>query len=160
MSVIDIIIIVTLVWAAWRGIKEGVVLQLGGLVGLFIGVWLGIHFGRFVGNLLGAGELSAGIIGMLNIVPCILIAIAIIGRITKGFLKFTGLSLFDSMGGAILSIIKAALVIGMLLYALDISPKRDSVISNEKIAASKLYRPLIDIASGMIPHLNQLKELL
>jgi len=160
MSVIDIIIIVTLIWATWRGVKEGVVLQLGGLVGLFIGVWLGVRFGSLVGNLLGADELSAGITGLLVIVPCVLIAIATLGHITKGFFKFTGLALFDSIGGAVLSILKAELVVGLLLYALEIWPKHDSVISEEKIAASKLYRPLIDIAYDMIPHLSQLKDLI
>ena len=52
MSWLDVVIAVPLLWALYKGYTEGVILQLGGIVGLLIGVWLAFRYGRTLGLML------------------------------------------------------------------------------------------------------------
>ena len=52
MNYFDIIIIIPLLWGAFKGFKKGLIIELASLIALFLGVWGAIKFSSVVGNYL------------------------------------------------------------------------------------------------------------
>ena len=44
MNILDIIVLILLIWAIYNGFRDGIVVQLGGLAGLFIGIYLAFRY--------------------------------------------------------------------------------------------------------------------
>ena len=54
MVFVDILIIIPLIYAAWKGFKHGIIIEVFTLLALFVGIYAGIHFFDFAGDLYGA----------------------------------------------------------------------------------------------------------
>jgi membrane protein required for colicin V production len=52
MNFIDIIICIPLIYAAYKGFKHGLIIEVFTLLALFVGLYVGIHFSDFVANFL------------------------------------------------------------------------------------------------------------
>ena len=52
MSFLDIIFVVALVFAAWKGFKKGFVIELFTFLALFLGLYAGIHFYDYISTIL------------------------------------------------------------------------------------------------------------
>lgn len=50
MNVFDIIVGIPLLYAAYKGFRQGTAVQLAGLAGLFVGVYLAFRYGRDFGS--------------------------------------------------------------------------------------------------------------
>jgi membrane protein required for colicin V production len=48
MNSIDILLIIPLVYAAWKGFKHGLIIEVFTLLALFVGIYVGIHFSDFM----------------------------------------------------------------------------------------------------------------
>ena len=66
--------------------------------------------------------------------------------------------MLDKIGGIIVSVVKIGLILGLLLYSFDWVNQRTHWISQDKLAASKVYRPLIDAASLAFPYIDFVKD--
>ena len=52
MNYLDVIFIVPLIWAGFRGFKKGLIIEVSALIAFGLGIWGGIHFSDFVAELL------------------------------------------------------------------------------------------------------------
>ena len=158
MNILDIIVLILLIWAIYNGFRDGIVVQLGGLAGLFIGIYLAFRYGTTVGHWFGIDDQWATIAGFAIIVILVLVGISLIGRALRGVFRFAGLSVLDKIGGIIVSVVKIGLILGLLFYSFDWANQRTHWISQDKLAASKVYRPLIDAASLAFPYIDFVKD--
>ena len=156
--ILDIILGIFLIWAIYRGFKDGIVVQLGGLAGLFIGIYLAFRYGTTVGDWLGIDESWATIAGFAIILILVLVAIAIIGRMLRGICHFAGLAILDKLGGIIVSVLKTGLILGIILYAFDWTNQQMNWVSQKKLDESVLYRPLIDVTTLAFPYVDFVKD--
>lgn len=157
MSIIDIIILAALVWSLYKGYKEGIVLQMGGIVGVFLGVWLAFKFAMSVGGFFGLSGISAKVIGFIIIIAAVLTLIAICGRLARGLFKFTGLEMVDTIGGALLSMLKMGLVLSILLVSFDAVNRNYTIVSKKNIEKSKLYTPIKRLSDYLFPYVDLVK---
>lgn len=147
-----------MLWAVYRGFREGIVVQLGGLAGLFIGVYLAFRFGPAVGKWLGLNPDISGIAGFVIVVIAVIVALAIIGRTLRKVLGAAGLGTFDKAGGVVLSAAKMALILGLLLYSFDSINKNAGWVTEKKLDESKLYRPLVTATTYAFPYITTIKD--
>lgn len=158
MNILDIIALVLLLWAVYSGFRDGIVVQLGGLAGLFIGIYLAFRYGATAGRWFGIDDQWATIAGFAIIVILVLVGISLIGRALRGVFRFAGLSVLDKIGGILVSVVKVGLILGLLLYSFDWANQRTHWVSHDKLAGSKVYRPLIDVASMAFPYIDFVKD--
>ena len=154
MNVLDIILAIPLLWAIYRGFTDGIIVQLGGLVGLFLGVWLAFRFGEPLGIWLGVDISMAKVAGFLIIVVAILIVMAILGRMLRGLCKIAGLGTFDHIGGMIFGACKILLILGILLSGFDKLNDQEQWISPTELSKSLLYKPMLTVASYTFPYVT------
>lgn len=158
MGVLDIVLGIPLLYAAYKGFHEGIVVQLGGILALIIGIYLAFHYGTEVGNMLGINENLATVTGFIIIVLAVLICMAIIGKILSGLFRFAGLGLFDQIGGVLLSIIKMAIILSVLLMAFETINEEKHWVTKEAVEQSVLYKPLRDVSDLMFPYIDFIKD--
>lgn len=158
MTILDIILLLFFLLAIYRGFRDGLVVQLGGLAGLFIGIYLAFRYSSALGGWLGIDEKWATIAGFAIILVLVLVGIALIGRLLRGVCRFAGLALLDKLGGVLISILKTGLILGILLYGFKWVNDNKHWVPQESLEKSVLYKPLTDIATMAFPYIDFVKE--
>ena len=158
MNGLDIVLGIPLLYALYRGFKEGVLVQLGGIAGLLLGVWFAFRYGSEFGRWLGVGEEFATVAGFLLIVVGVLVLIALLSRLLRGLVRVAGLGVFDRIGGVVLSAVKVALILSVLLSGFEALNRRQGWVSEQAMARSLLYKPVSDVSGLVFPYLVDLKD--
>lgn len=160
MLIFDLVLLCILVWGFIAGLRSGIIVQLGGLAGLFLGVYFAWRFGTQVGLWLGMGENTAAIGGFFALLVAILIAVAIISRLMRGVFRLVGLGVIDKIGGAVISVVKVALVVSLLIYCFDRLNSGSKWVSEDELGRSHLYSPMLGVAHKAFPYIDAIKEIL
>jgi membrane protein required for colicin V production len=162
MNILDIIVTIPLIWALYKGFKDGIIVQLGGIAGLFLGAWLAFRFGGTVGGWLHGWGVSneevASVVGFIIVLLVVIICIALLGRLLRGIFRFAGLVVLDRIGGTVLCVLKTGLIIGLLLYGFDTLNRNTGWVKEEVMSESALYRPLTKLAAFTFPYIDLVKE--
>ncbi len=156
--ILDIILAIPLVWALWAGFRSGVIVQVGGIAGLLLGVWLAFRYGAQVGAWINIDETADNVIGFILIVVATILVVAVIGRLLKGVFRFAGLAVLDRFGGAVLSLLKVALILGLLLWAFGGMSRSLGWEKGQKVEKAWLYEPLTAVAEFTFPYMERVKD--
>jgi len=160
MGTLDIILLLFFIPAVVRGISKGFIEQLVGIASIIIGAWLAFKFTEPVSAWLG-GYLSWDS-SVLNIVAFVLIALVIslvlklIGNLISSLLKDLSLGFVNRILGLVFSLLKTALVIGLIIYLFDGLNSKITLVNPETLSASVIYTNLKDAADVVFPFLKDL----
>lgn len=158
MNIIDIILLVIAAWALYQGIRDGLLVQLGGIAGLFIGVWLAFRQAEHVGTWFGMHGAEASVAGFITVLVATIIVIAIGSRLLRGVFRMSGLGIFDAVLGAGVSVLKTAVVVSLLIAAIDAVNVDNALIGKERIESSRAYIPLRNFSTKIFPLFESVRE--
>ena len=159
MNWFDIIVALLLVWSIWRGYSTGFIRQAIAIVALGLGVWLAFAFGLQVGLTLGLDELLAAPVGFIVVFAVVVLALAILGLLTKGLFRFAGLGVFDSILGVVLSLVKTWAIMSILCSWLCSWAQLDNQQpSKSSITTSIVFPAFIKTADFVFPYVDMVKE--
>jgi membrane protein required for colicin V production len=120
VEAIDIILLVLLGIGTYRGYQTGLLMQLLGIIAFFLAIIGGFHLMYWGTELLSdhinGYESFLPIISFVIIFIVIIIAINLIGKGLKAVLNMTILGSFDNITGAIVGLLKWALVLSILIW--------------------------------------------
>lgn len=156
--ILDILLAIPLIWALWAGFRNGIIVQVGGIAGLLVGVWAAFKYGSTVGAWLGIDPAADHIIGFIIILILAVLLMSVIGRLLRGVFRFAGLAALDRFGGAVLSLLKIGLVLGLLVYAFDSLNRSQQWVEERTLTNSYLYKPLIGVAKFTFPYVEMAKD--
>jgi membrane protein required for colicin V production len=151
MNWLDIIIVLLLAFAVWDGWRQGAVTQILGLAALGLGVWLGWQHGDVIGHWMGLeGNIALGA-GFVTVLVVVVIAVVLIGWLTRGLFRVVGLGVFDNLLGVVLSALKMTLFVGLFIIFIGFCDPHGRLISHRVKEQSALYK-VVDAVNGlMIP---------
>ena len=155
MTTLDIILVIPLIYALYSGFKKGIVAQLGGIVGLVIGVWLAFRYSDRLGEWLGIDPEIAYYVAFIIIV---LATLALLGGVAWAIGKLfnaVGLGLINRAGGIVLSLAKTVLILGILLMAFTSINRNTHIVSNRQFAESFFYSPIVRLTEYAFPFLEK-----
>ncbi|MEQ9297674.1 MAG: CvpA family protein [Cyclobacteriaceae bacterium] len=124
MKLLDIILIVLLLFGAFRGYQKGLLLELINFISFFLALILAFNFKDW-----GAGILQRFLDqpeGLLNIVAFVAIFIIVIfgldllGKAVKSLLDLTLLGSLDDLAGGLVGALKWALMISIFLWIFEL----------------------------------------
>ncbi len=162
MTVIDIIILVLLALAVFKGIKDGLMRQLGGIVGLILGIFLA---GRFSAMLSGwlhrvAPTLSENVVKVLSFIVIIVVVclcVVLLSRLLEKVIKITTLGWINRLLGVLLSVSAVVLLIGVVISVIEyVNTTWFTIIPPEQMAKSKGVQIISSITDTVFPYLKQL----
>lgn len=142
MNGFDILFIVILAIGAWRGWSNGLLKEVLGLIGVFVGFYVAYKLYEQVGCQLaphiGTSPSVASILAFALIWMGVPILLGLVGALLTKVLEWAGLEGLNNLGGVLVSLIKYWLILGALANVLSIT----HLVSEETQKQSILFEPL------------------
>lgn len=158
MNITDIILIVVLLYAAYKGFCNGLVIELCGILGVIVGAYLAYKFAWQLAEWLSLSDTVGYVVSFVLLLLVALLAIGIAARIASHVLRFTGFGTLNSLLGAAASVLKVALIAGIVLSYLDKFSTEEGPIDRKYIAESKLYGYFEGLSDAVFPYLGSVRH--
>lgn len=156
MNWLDIVIFLLLAFAVWEGWKQGVITQLLGLAALVVGIFLAWRFGAQVGGMFGMEGTVATVAGFAIVLVVVILAVALVGRLTRGLFRIAGLGAFDRIIGVLFSMFKMCLIAGVILMLVEAADPDGKALKNEVTDNSLLYPTVMKVTDFVFPYIDLL----
>ena len=161
MTVIDIIILVLLALAVFKGIKDGLVRQVGGIAGLILGIFLAGRFSAMLAEWLhqwlNASENVVKAVSFAAIIIIVCLCMYLLGRLLEKIIKITTLDWINRLLGVLLSVCTVVLLIGALISLIEyVNTTWFVLIPPERMAEAKSVQIISSITDAVFPYLKQL----
>ncbi len=156
MSFLDIILGLLLVWGLWKGLKNGLIIELASIVALIVGIYGAIHFSYYAGDHLSQNidweeryiNLTAFVITFIFIV----IIVNILAKLLTKIASFAMLGWLNRLAGGIFGAVKVAVILGALLVFFDRVNSSAGLVKDENMEQSVLYEPIKQIGALVFDH--------
>jgi membrane protein required for colicin V production len=153
---IDLVFLVILLWAAYKGFSKGLIIQAASLAALLLGVFGAIKFSGYTAFVLTKKLNVTGdylqLIAFAVTFVIIVIAVHIVARITEKMVKAVALDFVNRILGLFFSTIKIAFIISIILVIINTIDYRINFMPKDKLNKSLLYKPLSALAPMIFPY--------
>ncbi|MFC4220813.1 CvpA family protein [Flagellimonas marina] len=151
MSFLDIVLGILLVWGLYKGLKNGLFVEVASLVALIAGIYGAIHFSYITGNYLAERlnwsdqyiKLTAFLITFFAIILLVNFA----GKFLTKIADFAMLGLLNKIAGGIFGALKVAIILGAMLIFFERLATPLNLINEETKKQSVFYEPLKEIGA-------------
>lgn len=157
VNYLDIIFIVPLLWAAYRGFNKGLIIEVSTLIAFGLGIWGGIHFSDFIAELImdKVDSEYVPIVSFGATFILIVAAIFVLGKLLEKAVNLVQLKLVNKITGAFFGVAKIALIISVILVIINSYDQKVNIVPQDLKENSLLYQPLTDISLQVIPALEE-----
>ena len=151
MNLLDIILGLVLAYGLYKGLKNGLFVEIASLAAIIIGLYGAIQFSYLTGNYLSLkmewDENYIKIAAFIITFVAIVILVNMSGKILTKIANFAMLGLVNKLAGGLFGILKTAVIIGTLLYFFESSSSSFNPTDNKTVAESILYKPVRDMGA-------------
>lgn len=163
-NIFDIIIIVLLVFGAFKGFSNGLIASAASLIALFLGIWGAIKFSTMVAGYLSQyieiSEKYLGIVAFAITFLGIIIAVHFIAKAVEGLAEAVSLGIANKVFGAAFGAIKIAFILSVIITVINSATNNSKVFNQEMREKSLFYKPVASMAPFVFKHLqfDQIKK--
>lgn len=166
MATVDIVLLILIGLGAIEGYRKGLLMTIMGLAGFVLGIILGVYFMEPVSKYLAGHveELNFAfpVISFLIVFGITVALVSIAGWMMKSMAKMVLLGGLDSMGGAILGIVKSAFFISLFLWLanlFDLQMPKDWSAKSEYLGYVEPLAPaVIWVLEPVVPKIGDLQK--
>ena len=158
MNIVDIILGIILLFAFYKGVKQGLFVTLASLIGLVLGVIGAVYFSDYAADYLAKNvSWSEQVINLVAFAITFLVIVFVIGLAGKTLTKvadFAALGLVNKILGGVFNALKYGFIVSVVFMFINASSAASGfIISEEKKEASMLYEPVASLAPLVLPHI-------
>ncbi len=133
MNVLDLILLVPLIWGAYKGFQKGLVFELTTFFALFAGVYGAMHFSGiaepYLRTALGDEQSHIPLIAFGITFLAILIGVHLLGKLLDGLIRMVALGLLNRFLGGLFGLLKVGLlIVALLIMIRTVSPEKGAII--------------------------------
>lgn len=151
MSFLDIVLGILLVWGLYKGLTNGLFVELASLVALIAGIYGSIHFSYITGDYLSQNmdwnERYIKIASFLITFIAIVLLVHFAGKLLTKIADFAMLGILNKIAGAIFGALKVAVILGALLVFFEKATASFNFVNEQTKKDSILYGPVRDIGA-------------
>jgi membrane protein required for colicin V production len=159
MNILDIIFLVPLLFALYRGFKNGIIHMAASLAALVLGIFLAIKLRPLFASLLNSvfhiAPDNMNIIAFSVAFVSIVLVVHLIAIFVEKLVKAVALNFVNRLLGMGFGLLVTAFVISMILWPVNKVNEQRQIIKPERIAGSFLYKPLSAFAPAVFPYLKK-----
>lgn len=155
MNYLDILLLIPIAWFAFKGFKNGFVLEIISLVSLVAGIYLAVNFSHFAVKAFNLSGKYSEIIAFAITFFAVVIGAYILGRSLDAILKKASLEGINRLAGLALGIVKIVLVCSVFIFLWNKIDPHEKIIKTETRDSSFLFRHIEKTASYIFPQLNK-----
>lgn len=158
MAALDLVFIILLLWAVYKGFTKGLISQLATLAALLLGIFGAIKFSDFTSDLLIKNfEISGQYLPIISFAVTfivIVIGVHLVAKMVDKLIEAVALGIINRLLGVLFSVLKIAFIISIILVFINKLDNRYNFIPDETKEKSLLYEPLSGLAPMIFPYLN------
>jgi membrane protein required for colicin V production len=158
MNFIDIIICIPLIYAAYKGFKHGLIIEVFTLLALFVGLYVGIHFSDFVANFLKETlEWESVYLPIISFTLVFLAVGAMVyfaGKAIEKVVKVVHLTPLNKFFGLIFAVLKMLYIVSVLLVIVESYDEKGQFFPKTQKEGALLYNPVKAFSTTTIPGLE------
>ena len=152
MNYLDIAIAVPLLYGLIKGVANGLIKEITGLLSLVIGIYISVNFSNLLephlSGIFDNYEKFKPIIAFAVLFVATILIIKLIGTLANKLTKALALGFISRIFGAVFGLLKLALVVSFLLTM----EARFELISNDTKQSSQLYQPTSNLLEILTPY--------
>ena len=160
MNFLDIVLGFLLLYAAYKGIKRGLFVELASLISLVVGVFVAIKFSYLLVSVISGYVLwSVKYIQITAFGLTFLLVIITIHTLAKVFTliaNFAYLGWINKLGGAVFSVLKTVLALSIIINLFQKININNILVKKESLDKSIFFNPIKDVSAFIYPSLNKL----
>ncbi len=151
MGFLDIVLGLLLLWGLWKGLKNGLFLEVASIIALVAGIFGAIHFSYYAGDYLSQNmewdERYINIAAFIITFIAIVLVVHIAGKFLTKIADFAMLGLLNKIAGGIFGALKVAVILGALLVFFERVNSSSGFVKKETLENSILYEPIKEIGA-------------
>lgn len=155
MEIIDLIILIPLIFGAWKGFKKGFVMELFTILALLVGLYAAFHFSDKITEIIvGRTHEKPGYLPAISFLLLFLAVGAMVyfgGKALEQVLKIAQLSFLNKGTGALIGILKWGYLIGCIFVFLQSLDTDERFITQKNKENAILYPAVTGLVSVTIP---------
>lgn len=158
MNFIDIVILVPIIYACYKGFKHGFVIELFTLLALLVGIYVGIHFSDAV-----AGWMKTSLGWDSEYLPVIAFTVTFLGvgamiyfggKVVEKMIKVVQLSPLNKALGIVFAGLKMLYIVSVVLVLIESYDEKGGFFPKETKEKSLLYKPVCQVSTTTVPALK------
>ena len=159
MNVLDIIFLVPLLFALYRGFRKGLIQMITSLLALILGILGAMKLRPVVAslldNLFNIDPSHINVIAFAVAFVAIVLVFNIAAFLVEKLINAVALNFVNRLLGMGFGVLVTAFVISMILWPLNKVNQERQIIKPERIEGSLLYKPLSAFAPAVFPYLKK-----
>ena len=158
-SVLDLVIVVLLLLAAWRGFRKGLIVGVATFVGIVAGLFAGYYGANRVADVLSESwDVQASTlqgIGFFIAFVGVLFAVYLLGKLIEKAVDLVALGLVNKGLGALFGLAKTGLLLSVAIYFLNLTFGKDEWLPQQEVRKAVIYPVISDAAAWLVPEMSQ-----
>ena len=159
MSFLDIVLGSLLAFGLYKGIRNGLFVELASFISLLLGIYIALKFSDFVKGALSGfvhwNPKTIQIIAFLLTFLLVVIGISLVAKFLTKIADFAYLGWVNKAGGGFFRIIKVALVISIFLNLFEKINFNQTFAKKESLDKSIFYNPIQKTAGYIYPSIQK-----
>ena len=153
MNYLDILLLLPLLYGAYKGFSRGFVIEVATLLGLILGVYVAIKFSDYTENILRDFlDISSKYLSYIALSVTFLLVVVSIYLLWKMLTKLVdivSLGLVNKLLGTVLGIAKSFVILCIILLIADALDDKFQFMNKEVKENSLFYNPFLNFAQQM-----------
>ena len=158
MGFLDIILGVLLAIAMFKGIKNGLFVELASLVSLLLGIYAAVKFSNFMKEFLAGfvkwNPNTIQVVAFILTFILVVIAVSLLGKFLTGIADLAFLGWLNSLGGGFFRVLKTILIIGIVFKVFEKINYHNFLAKKETLDNSLFYNPIQKITGYLYPSIE------
>jgi len=159
MNYLDIIFLVPLLFALYRGFKKGMIHMVASLAALVLGIFGAIKlrpmFASLLDSIFDISPDYMNVIAFSVAFVFIVLVVHLVAFVLEKLFKAVALNLVNRLLGMGIGLLVTAFVISIILWPVNQVNAEKQIIKPERIEGSILYKPLSAFAPAVFPYLKK-----
>ena len=151
MGILDIVLGLLLAYGFYRGLRNGLFVEIASLVALILGLYGAIHLSYITGDYLEQrvewDERYVNIIAFIITFFAIVLVVHIGGKLLTKLIDLTVLGILNKIAGGIFGAVKVAVILGAILIFFEKANESLNMFESESSQESILYEPVKNIGA-------------
>ena len=147
-----------MIWYGFKGYRKGLIVEIAGIVALFVGTWIAINFSNKVAEIIGLSGKYVDIIAFVITFGAVIFLVFMFAKFIEKGVTFVIPELLNNIGGLFLGAFKIAIIASILLYFITSMDKFEIFLKKDIKSGSILYKPISSIAPVIFPAFRKAEE--
>lgn len=158
MGLLDIIILIILLIAIFKGYKNGLAVEVLGFASVFIAGFAAFYLATPFANFIKDDFSYKHELMFIAIFIFVVFCVSYIAKVISKLFAVMGLGLVNHLGGAAVSFFKYMIILSSVLSVFISLNKNFDFVSKEKMEDTILYEPMAKVSEVIFPYYKEAKK--